>query len=238
MKRLRAILRRPVSVVALAGLLLTMGVGLGAGAYALDDPSGAISACVSHSNGVFYHARHCASHDRRLTWNVKGPQGPPGAQYVWSSFTYPFQARPQSDGHVALFTFDSPKSGFALVTAEFQVRVHTDGTDDCHVESQLATAPAIIGVVQPTQGSAGFVDLWINANLPTEIGASTYLGQNMSVSNVFKVVAGTNKIYLNGQFKNFGAGQDVCADALWGPITMTAIFANRNLSSTSTLTAP
>jgi len=236
MKRLRAILRCPVSVVALTGLLLTMGVGLGAGAYAVATSGGTISACVSHRNGVFYHASHCKSHDSELTWNVSGPQGSPGAQYVWSNFTYPFQARPQSDCHVATFTFHSPKSGYALVTAEFQVRVHNDGTDDCHIESQLATAPAIIGVVQPTQGSAGYVDEWINANLPTEIGGSTYLGQNMSVSRVFKVVAGTNKIYLNGQFKNFGTGQDVCADALWGPITMTAIFANSNPSST--LTAP
>lgn len=109
-----------------------------------------------------------------------------GAQYAWSNFTYQFQAPPRSDGHVATLTFRSPKSGYALVTAEFQVRVHNDGTDDCHIESQLATAPAIIGVVQPTQGSAGYVDEWMNASLPTEVGGSPYLGQNMPVSRVFQ----------------------------------------------------
>lgn len=237
MKRLGAMFRRPLSAVAIAGLLLTVGVG--AGAYALASTGGTISACVNHSNGVLYRAGHCKAHDRKLTWNVQGPrgaQGPPGVQYAWSSFTYPGGAHPQSDGHVATFTFNAPKSGFALVAAQFQIRVHGNGTNDCHLESQLATAPAVIGIVQPGHGSAGFVDEWINSNLPTEIGGSTYLGQNMSVSRVFHVVAGPNKIFLNGQYNNYGAGQANCLDALWGPITMSAVFANSN--PTSSITVP
>jgi len=230
MKRFGAILRLPMSAFALAGLLLTVGVA--AGAYAVGSASGTISACVSHINGVFYRASQCKAHDSNLTWNIRGPQGSAGTQYAWSSFTYPAVAHPQSDGHVATFTFKAPKSGFALVTAQFQVRVHNNGTNDCHVESQLAKAPAIIGNVH----SAGFVDEWINTNLPTEIDGSSYLGVNMSVSRVFPIVAGSNKIFLNGQYNNYGLGQPNCVDALWGPITMSAVFANSKPSSS--LTAP
>lgn len=158
-------------------------------------------------------------------------------QYVWSSFSYPGFATPQNDGHVAKFNFGAPVAGFALVTAQFQVRVKNNGTNDCHLESQLATAPAVIGTVQPGNGSAGFVDDWVNSNLPTQDTAgNTYLGLNMSVSRVFPVVAGSNTVYLNGQYNNYGVGQANCSDALWGPISMSAVFANQNPNST--LTAP
>ena len=157
-------------------------------------------------------------------------------KYASTSFSYPPAGSPQADGHVATFKFSAPVAGFALVTAQFQVRVKNDGTHDCHLESQLASAPAVIGTVQPGHGSPGFVDSWINSNLPTEntLGG-TYLGLNMSVSNVFPVVAGSNTIYLNGQYDNYGAGQANCADALWGPITMSAVFVNENPSSTVTV---
>jgi hypothetical protein len=39
-----------------------------------------ISACVHHAGGGIYMARRCAARDRRLTWNITGPQGPPGPQ--------------------------------------------------------------------------------------------------------------------------------------------------------------
>ena len=156
-------------------------------------------------------------------------------QYASSSFSYPAFAVPQPDGHVATFTFTAPVAGFALVTGQFQVRVKNNGTDDCRVESQLATAPAVIGKVLPGQGSPGFVDDWVNSNLPTQnTTGGTYLGLNMSVSNVFPVVAGSNTIYLNGQYNNYGVGEANCADALWGPISMSAVFANQKPSSTLT----
>jgi hypothetical protein len=234
MKRLGAILRRPLSAVAVAGLLVA-----GASAYALASPrhpSRTISACVSHRTGTFYSASHCKSHDHKLTWNVTGPQGPAGAQYVWSGWAYPHGAQPQSNGEVASFTFSAPKAGFVLATTQFQVRVKNDGTDDCHIESQLASAPAVLGIVQPTEGQPGFVDNWVNANLPTEDGGGTYLGLNMSTSRVFPVVAGSNTIYLNGQYDGYGTDQANCQSALWGPITISAVFANSN--PTSALSVP
>lgn len=249
MKKLFA--TRSIGVVTAAGLALLVA----GGGYAIASGNGTIQACVhKHSHGLY--VGRCARHDSQLSWSVQGPagprgaggpagatgqpgargpagqQGPPGVQYVWSSFAYPFQARPQSDGHVAKFTFTAPAAGFALVSAQFQVRVKNTSGTDCHVESQLATAPAVLGVVQPTGGSSGFVDEWINGNLPTENGGGTYLGQNMSVSRVFSVAAGSNTVYLNGQYNNYGAGAANCADALWGPLTVSAVFANQNPSST------
>jgi hypothetical protein len=135
---------------------------------------------------------------------------------------------------VATFTFTAPAAGFAAVTASFQIRIHNNGTNDCHVESQLASAPAVIGNIQPGNGSPGFIDQWINAKLDTEDGGGTYLGFNASVSNLFPISAGSNTLYLNGQYNGYGAGQDNCADALWGPISISAVFANQTPSATLT----
>jgi hypothetical protein len=247
---MRRLLPGRVAPTAAIGVVLLLVAG---GGYALASGRGTIRACV-HKHGHGLYLGRCAKHDRKLSWNIRGvpgprgatgaaggtgSQGPPGIQYAWSGFTYPNQARPQSDGHVAKFTFASPVAGFALVTAQFQVRVDVNGTDDCHVESQLASAPAVLGDLRPdgTLPTAGFVDEWINSNLPTDNGSGgTYLGQNMSVSRVFPVLAGRNTVYLNGQYNNYGSGSANCKDALWGPITVSAVFADQNPSST--VTAP
>jgi hypothetical protein len=237
MRRFFAGRAAPAAVI---GVLLVLAAG---GGYAIASGGGTIHACV-HKHGRGLYVGKCAKHDGKLSWNIQGPhgatgatgsQGPPGVQDASSGFTYPSDARPQADGHVATFTFTAPAVGFALVTAQFQVRVHNTAGTDCHVESQLAAAPAVLGVVLPGNGSAGFVDEWINGNLPTENGGGTYLGQNMSVSRVFPVVAGSNTVYLNGQYNNYGTGAANCADALWGPITMSAVFADQNPSSTLTV---
>jgi hypothetical protein len=41
---------------------------------------GTITVCVRHNGGGLYSARHCARHDRRLSWNVQGPKGATGSQ--------------------------------------------------------------------------------------------------------------------------------------------------------------
>jgi hypothetical protein len=136
---------------------------------------------------------------------------------------------------VATFSFNSPAAGVVDVTASFQVRVH-NGASDCHVESQLATAPATIGNIAPGSATpAGFIDQWVNQNLPTQNLAGTYLGLNASVSRVFSVVAGSNTIYLNGQFNGYGGTGPNCSDAMWGPINVSAVFANQNPSSSLTV---
>ena len=175
---------------------------------------------------------------RRIGWTGGSPgiNRTASAQYVWSAFSYPSAERPQADGHVATFTFSSPVAGFALVTASFQVRIHNKSGNDCHVESQLAGAPAVIGDVSPGSGSPGFIDQWVNPGLDTVDGGSTYLGFNGSVSKALPVIAGQNTVYLNGQYTNYTDSTHDCTDALWGPITVSAVFANQ--SPSATLTAP
>jgi hypothetical protein len=132
---------------------------------------------------------------------------------------------------VATFSFSAPAAGVVYVTASFQVRVTNPGPADCHVESQLSTTPATIGDILPGHASPGFIDQWVNGT------GSAPLGLNASVSRVFPVVAGSNTIYLNGQFSGYTATPPPsCAAAMWGPINISAVFANQNPSST--LTAP
>jgi hypothetical protein len=122
------------------------------------------------------------------------------------------------------------------VSASFQIRIHNKAGSDCHVETQLAISPAVIGDVQPGRGSAGFIDQWVNPGLDTVDGGSTYLGFNGSVSRVFPIVSGPNTVYVNGQYTNYADSTHDCTDALWGPITVSAVLANQ--SPSATLTAP
>jgi len=140
-----------------------------------------------------------------------GPQGPSGITSVWSGYAYP-GARPQTDGHVSRFIFTPPASGFVNVTAHWGIRVHA--TADCHLQSQLSLSPSA-----PSSGP-GYDDAYINGNLPTQNGAGTYLEMNFSTSRVFAVSAASTTVYLNGSFD--------CTDALWGPITMDAVFVQQN----------
>jgi hypothetical protein len=58
----------------LAGILAA-----GGGAYAATTGGGTINACIRHQGGTLYHAKNCARHDQKLSWNASGPQGPAGA---------------------------------------------------------------------------------------------------------------------------------------------------------------
>jgi hypothetical protein len=238
---------------------VTLAVAAAGGGLALAAGSNTIHGCVKKSSGALSlrHGKHCGKHQKSVSWGVQGPRGlqgatgatgrtgatgtsgppgPAGAQYAWSAFTYPAAEDPQSDGHVATFTFTSPAAGFALVSASFQIRIHNTVSSDCHVESQLASAPAVIGDIQPGTGSAGFIDQWVNPGLDTQDGGSTILGFGGSVSRVFPVAAGTNTVYLNGQYTGYTDTTHDCTQALWGPITVSAVFANQNPSAT--LAAP
>jgi hypothetical protein len=81
----------------------------------------------------------------------------------------------------------------------------------------------------------GYTDNWINGNLPTELGPGTALEMNQSTSRVFPVVAGPNTIYLNGAFTGYAGGIDDCRGGLWGPISITATFAQSNPDATLTV---
>ena len=71
--------------------------------------------------------------------------------------------------------------------------------------------------------AVGFVDQWINGNLPTQYNGGTYLGLNASATRVIQVVNGSNTVYLNGKSD--------CAAALLGPVTLTAVLTQSNPTS-------
>ena len=236
-----------ITLAAIGGALLVGGI-----AYAtIPDANGVVHACYNTSNANGYPNGalraidtakvngHCGQGEAPV--DLATPQyvqsAISSAQSVSSGWIYPFQARPQPDGHVATFSFQAPAAGFAVVTAHIGVRVHTNPSADCHIQSQVADAPAVLPNVQPsTTDMPGYTDNWVNGNLPTENGAGTYLELDQSTSRVFPVVAGSNTVYLNGAYTGYSGGDDDCADALWGPIQMTATFAQT--SSPGTLTSP
>jgi hypothetical protein len=161
---------------------------------------------------------------------AQGPAGPSGTQSAWGASTYQNISLAQnSGGPVAHLTFTSPSAGFVVLRAQFAVRVRNnfDTTAvDCRVRSQIAGLPAAPDpAIGPTATSApGFIDQWVNGNLPTQNGAGTFLGLNQSGSRILPVVAGVNNIYLNG----FNG----CPGAIWGPITMTAELVQENPAAT------
>ena len=239
----------PVTLVGIAALV----AAAAAGAYATSG-GGTITVCVRHSDGGLYRARRCASRDGKLSWNLRGPKGrtgpkgaagaagaagpagPAGAAgaagaagvtSAWSGEVYPANATPQADGHVAKFVFSSSVAGFVDLSAHFGVRVHNALNTDCHVQNQLASSPSVPSA-SPGSAVSGYMDDWVNGNLPTENGGGTFLKLDESVSDVLPVVAGTNTFYLNGASN--------CAGAYWGPIAVTGLFVNSNPSAT--LTAP
>jgi hypothetical protein len=141
---------------------------------------------------------------------------------VWSESAYPPSLVPAPSGEVAHLTFTSPAAGFVVLTANFATRVHNTPNVDCRIQTQIAATaapPSISGGTAP-----GFADQWINGNLPTQYSAGTYLGLNASATRVLPVVQGANTVYLNGHSD--------CSAVLWGPITMTALFAQTNPAAT------
>jgi hypothetical protein len=65
--------------VALSAVALICAVG--GGAYAASSTGKKITVCIKHAGGGLYQAKKCAKHDRSLTWNqagIQGPQGLPG----------------------------------------------------------------------------------------------------------------------------------------------------------------
>jgi hypothetical protein len=154
----------------------------------------------------------------------QGVQGSAGVQAAWNAQRTTSLLHPAASGAVVHLAFTSPSAGFALVQANFGVRVRNtfDTTPaDCKTRSQISAAAGA-----PSASGPGYVEQWVNGNLPTERGAGTYLQFDQSAARVFAVSAGKNTVYLNGTYD--------CKDALWGPITMTAQLVNTNPSSSIT----
>jgi hypothetical protein len=158
---------------------------------------------------------------------AKGPQGVQGSagiQAAWSAQRTTSLLHPAASGAVAHLSFTSPSASFALVQANFGVRVRNtfDTTPaDCTTRSQISAAAGA-----PSASGPGYVEQWVNGNLPTQRGGGTYLQFDQSAARIFAVSAGKNTVYLNGAYD--------CQDALWGPITMTAQLVNTNPSSSIT----
>ena len=164
-----------------------------------------------------------------------GLGGAPAQAYAWSGSSYPASGVPQPDGHVARLTFQAPSAGFVLASAQFGVRVLNAAAADCHVMSQLASSAFIPANLLGCTGencSAGFADTWVNSNLPTQGAGGTYLTFNHSTSVILPVSAGSNTLFLNGTY----TGTNPCTSALWGPITISAVFVQT--APASTLSVP
>lgn len=74
-----SVIRRlsPSMAVSLTALV----IAISGGAYAATSRSApTLSACIHHHGGGLYVAAHCARHDKRITWNQVGLQGPTGQQ--------------------------------------------------------------------------------------------------------------------------------------------------------------
>jgi len=146
-----------------------------------------------------------------------------GIPYVWSNFQPVVQFTGggiQPDGHVARLTFTSPVDGLVYATASYEIRVRNtfDSTPvHCRVESLIGLTPGM-GTCRADADCAlaGYAQNSINANLPTQSGGGAYLGISQVASRVLPITKGENTIYLNGRTD--------CAAALWGALTMTAIY--------------
>lgn len=217
------------ALVALAAALMA-----GSVAYAtIPSGDGVIHGCYTKSGGslrvIDSSVTNCKSSETALSWNqagVPGPPGPQGLTAAWSGYSYARDASesyPSVGGELAHFTFTAPADGYALVTASFAVRVRNDfdtTSADCRVQTQIAPSAGA-----PDEAKPGFVDQWINGNLPTESGVGTWLGLNASTTRLLPVVQGQNVVYLNGE-------QDQCNGALLGPLTMTAVLVQSSPAST------
>jgi hypothetical protein len=222
---MRLTLKRQLTVLA----VIAAGLAAGGIAYAsVPDASGVIHGCYQKVNGqlrvIDSSTDNCGPSEVALNWNQTGPQGPSGVTTVWSEYAYPARNFYSPDGgELARLTFTSPSDGFVVVTANFATRIHNATGNDCRVQTQIAPAAGV-----PDQTAPGFVDQWINENLPTQLDAGTYLGLNASGTRVLPAVTGSNTVYLNGKSD--------CTAVLLGPVTMTAVLAQNN--PTATLVTP
>jgi hypothetical protein len=174
-----------------------------------------------------------ASFAAALAAGKTGTAGAAAVLHAWTGFAPASQevGEPQPDGHVARFTFNSPVDGAVYVSAHFEVRVRNsyDGQlDNCMAESLLSANPGFAEC-----GAAGFCSLAgyaqssINANLPTQYQGGSYLGIAQSAARVLPVTRGVNIIYLNGRSS--------CPAAVWGAITMSALFVQNSMTGTVTM---
>ncbi len=172
-----------------------------------------------------------SSLDARITALEGAPAAPPTTVWSWeepaTGGTGAGNINPVNN-QVASITFTPPAAGFALVTAHFGTVVKNDNVstsdNDCRVGTQLS----LTGGAVPNAALPGYVDLYINGNLPTEDSAGgTYLQFNQSVAVVVPVTAAATTVYLNGQM-NVAASTTGCTGALWRSVTLNAIYFQNN----------
>jgi hypothetical protein len=72
--------RRMILGIAVAAVTLAVLAAAGGAAYAVSSSGSTITVCVRHHGGALYRAHRCASHDAKLSWNARGPQGTNGTQ--------------------------------------------------------------------------------------------------------------------------------------------------------------
>ncbi|HEX5657962.1 MAG TPA: hypothetical protein VFX59_12240 [Polyangiales bacterium] len=163
-----------------------------------------------------------------LNANFAGAVPTTSVPYVWSAFAQAQQdlgrleAAYVSEGRVATFSFSSPVAGDVLLSASYEIRVRnsfeSSTRDQCSVQTVVSDAQTG-GFGSCTLGFScnqpGFATNAINANLPTQDGAGTYLGLSQSVSRVLPLKQGLNTYYLIGRTN--------CPAGIWGAISFSAI---------------
>ena len=70
---------RNAPALALGMVAVILAAGGGAYAATSGGRTRTITACINHNTGAFYRAKSCARHDKRLSWNARGPAGQVGA---------------------------------------------------------------------------------------------------------------------------------------------------------------
>jgi hypothetical protein len=135
---------------------------------------------------------------------------------------------------LAHVTFTPPGTGSIVVRLHFStaIRNNFDSTapGDCNVTSQLSTgttAPA----ANPTTGTLGISEIYVAANLPTELGGGSYQWFPQTAEEGFAVTAGTPlTVYLNG------TASGSCAGVVYYGLSFSADFTSK--TNTVTVSTP
>jgi hypothetical protein len=158
MRRLVTTRRAAVTALAIVALVV---IASGA-ACAATRGGGSVSACVHVRGGGLYQAKHCAKHDRKLTWSVAGPRGATGSQG-------PAGSRGNS-GAPGAQGVPGSAAGFAYVLADgtvqtkggsIDIAVHKVKTGEyCLIMTpQTSTFAPILATIQGPDLTAGLINV-------------------------------------------------------------------------------
>jgi hypothetical protein len=173
-------MRRRILFVALGVAVV---VGAGVALASIPDADGTIHGCRSLRTGalrVIGSRAHCREGERRLDWNVRGPQGPPG---------------PQGEPGPDLTSFDALAGLSCTVgatTGEIAIAYDPD-TGDAQIRCVLPSAPP--GEIRINEFSTG-VEGALSDEFVEIVNAGTELTDISGYKLVYRSAAGTTDVAL------------------------------------------